>query len=90
MSDAPQTPPPAAAERAYDLEGGGVALESPPGFWGLWWRHMTAAAGGLLAIALGTGDHFIIDPASWSGVDLSLIYAGLGTLGVTAATGRPD
>jgi hypothetical protein len=48
------------------------------------WPHLTVVAGALAAIVLGAADHFWAKDAWGVGVDLSLIWAGLGALGVTA------
>lgn len=55
-----------------------------PSFLDTFWPHLTVAAGAVVAIALGAADHFLAHDAWGQGVDLSLIWAGLGTLGVTA------
>lgn len=62
-----------------------MAVQPPSeGFWATYWPHLTVALGCVIAIGLGAVDHFVAHD-SWSqGVDLSLIWAGLGGLGVTA------
>lgn len=63
-------------------------LTLPQGFWSEWWPHITAAGGALAAVALGAADHFVgpgTGPMAWGPlVDLSLVWAGLGSLGVVA------
>lgn len=46
------------------------------------WPHITAGVGAVAAIALGAADHFVAHDAWGIGVDLSLIWGGLGALGV--------
>lgn len=55
-----------------------------PSFMDTYWPHLTAAGGALVAVALGAADHFVAHDSWGTGVDLSLIWAGLGALGVTA------
>ena len=55
-----------------------------PSFLDTFWPHLTIAAGAAVAIALGAADHFAARDAWGLGVDLSLIWAGLGALGITA------
>lgn len=56
---------------------------STPSWLSDWWPHLTAAAGAAVAIALGAADHFFAHDGWGQGVDLSLVWAGLGALGVT-------
>lgn len=55
-------------------------------FWQHYWPHLTAAIGSLIAIALGSADHFFLKDGWGVGVDLSFIWAGLGSLGITATS----
>lgn len=59
------------------------ALAAPPSWLSDWWPHLTAAFGAGIAIGLGAGDHFFAHDGWGQGVDLSLVWAGLGGLGVT-------
>ena len=55
-----------------------------PSFVERFWPHFTAAGGAVAAVALGAADHFVAHDSWGIGVDLSLIWAGLGALGVAA------
>jgi hypothetical protein len=57
---------------------------SQPSFIDQFWPHLTVAGGAVAAVALGAADHFLAHDAWGVGVDLSLIWAGLGALGVAA------
>lgn len=54
------------------------------GWWAVNWHLVSLVGGCLIAVALGAADHFLAHDAWSVGVDLSLIWAGLGGLGVTA------
>lgn len=54
-----------------------------PSFLSTFWPHLTAALGALVAVGLGAADHFAAANGWGVGVDLSLIWGGLGALGVT-------
>lgn len=65
-----------------------AAAPTPETFWHEYWPHITAAAGGVIAVAIGVGDHFFgpsTGPQAWGPLlDVSFVWAGLAALGVTA------
>ncbi len=66
----------------------GATIPAVSGDWlSRWWPHLTALAGGIIAIGVGVADHWVARGSWGATTDLSLVWAGLATLGVTAVAG---
>ena len=61
-----------------------AAQSAASSFFSEFWPHLTVTVGAFAAVALGAADHFAAHDAWGVGVQLSLIWGGLGALGVTA------